>query len=63
MGSEMCIRDRDCGARLGWLINPDDKQVEIYRQGKNTEVLDNPQALSGEDVMPGLIVDLVEIFD
>ncbi len=53
----------NCGVRLGWLINPDAKKVEIYRQGKNTEILDNPQTLSGEDVMPNLVVDLSEIFD
>ena len=51
----------DCGVRLGWLINPDDRQVEIYRQGKEKEILDNPQTLSGEYVMPDLIVDLSEI--
>ncbi|MDJ0648448.1 MAG: Uma2 family endonuclease [Xenococcaceae cyanobacterium MO_188.B19] len=53
----------DCGVRLGWLINPDDKQVEIYRQGKEKEVVNNPRTLSGEDIMPGLVVDLSEIFD
>ena len=53
----------DCGVRLGWLINPDEKQVEIYRQGKNTEILDNPQTLLGEDVLPSLIVDLLDILD
>ena len=53
----------NCGVRLGWLINPDTKQVEIYRQGQEKEVLDNPQTLSGEDIMSGLIVDLSEIFD
>ena len=52
-----------CGVRLGWLINPDDQQVEIYRQGEEPEILDNPQTLSGEDIMPNLIVDLSEIFD
>lgn len=51
----------NCGVKLGWLINPDDRQVEIYRQGKEKEILDNPQTLSGEDVMPNLIVDLSEI--
>lgn len=51
-----------CGVRLGWLINPDVRQVEIYRQGRNKEILDNPQLLSGEDVSPNLTVDLVEIF-
>ena len=52
----------ECGVRLGWLINPDEKQVEIYRQGQNKEILDNPQTLSGEDIMLDLIVDLSEIF-
>ena len=50
-----------CGVRLGWLINPQDKQVEIYRQGQDKEVLDNPQELSGEDFLSGLMVDLTEI--
>ena len=52
-----------CGVKLGWLINPDEQQVEIYRQGQEKEVLELPQTLSGEDIMPGLIVDLTEIFD
>jgi Uma2 family endonuclease len=51
-----------CGVKLGWLINPDDKQVEIYRVGQNKEVLNNPQSLSGEKLMPNLIVNLSEIF-
>ena len=51
----------DCGVRLGWLINPDDKQVEIYRIGQEKEILDNPKTLSGEDVLPKLIVDLSDI--
>ncbi len=54
---------RSCGVRLGWLINPDEKIVEIYRHGQDKEVLDNPQTLSGEEVMPNLTVDLSEIFD
>ena len=52
----------DCGVRLGWLINPDDKQVEIYRIGQKKEILDNPQTLSGEDVLPKLTVNLSDIF-
>lgn len=52
----------DCGVRLGWLICPDQKQVEIYCQGGTKEVLDNPSSLSGEDVLPGLSVDLADIF-
>jgi len=51
-----------CGTRLGWLINPDETKVEIYRRGKQKEILENPQTLSGEDVMPNLVVDLSEIW-
>lgn len=51
-----------CGVKLGWLINPDAKQVEIYRQGREKEVLYNPEILSGEAIMPGLTVSLTEIF-
>ena len=51
-----------CGVLLGWLINPQDNQVEIYRQGQSKEVLDRPQVLSGENILPGLTVDLAEIF-
>lgn len=51
-----------CGVKLGWLIYPDEKRVEIYRVGKETEVLLEPKNLSGEDLMPNLTVDLQEIF-
>ncbi|MBD2569406.1 Uma2 family endonuclease [Anabaena lutea] len=50
------------GLRLGWLINPQDKQVEIYRQNQEVEVLQSPTSLSGEDVLPGLVLDLQPIF-
>lgn len=50
------------GLRLGWLINPKDKQVEIYRQNQEIEVLQSPKTLSGEDVLPGFILDLQPIF-
>lgn len=53
----------NCGVKLGWLINPDERQVEIYRQGKEKEVLNHPLTLSGEEILSGLIVDLAEIFD
>ncbi|MGB6299670.1 MAG: Uma2 family endonuclease [Rivularia sp. (in: cyanobacteria)] len=49
------------GLRLGWLINPKDKQVEIYRIGKEVEILDSPNSLSGEDVLEGFSLDLQTI--
>lgn len=53
----------NCGVKLGWLINPDEKQVEIYRDGGNKEVLNNPQSLSGENILPGLTVNLSSILN
>lgn len=50
------------GARLGWLIDRKNKKVEIYRQGGEVEVLDCPTTLSGEDVLPGFILDLTEVW-
>ena len=50
------------GLRLGWLINPKNKQVEIYRQNQDIEVLESPLNLLGEDVLPGFILDLQPFF-
>ena len=50
------------GVRLGWLIDPKTKEVEIYRQGRAVEILSSPQSLSGEDVLPGFLFDPAEIF-
>ena len=52
----------NCGVRLGWLINPDAKEVEVYRLGRDKQVISNPDSLSGEDIVPGLTVDLSDIF-
>ncbi|MBE9166912.1 Uma2 family endonuclease [Pleurocapsales cyanobacterium LEGE 06147] len=51
----------DNGVKLGWLIEPSAKTVEIYRSGQQVEILNNPQILSGEDILPGFILDLTEI--
>ncbi len=46
------------GARLGWLIDPSDGTAEIYRPGRPVETLNRPATLSGEDVLPGFVLDL-----
>ena len=48
--------------RLGWLIDRKNRKVEIYRLNQQVEVLDNPATLSGEDVLPGLVLDLGEVW-
>ena len=52
----------DNGARLGWLINPQNRRVEIYRPGRDVEVLENPTNLSGEDLLPGFILNLRRVW-
>ncbi len=52
----------DNGVKLGWLIEPKTKTVEIYRPGKSVEVLNNPKSISGEDILPGFVLDLSDIF-
>lgn len=51
----------DNGAILGWLIDRKNKRVEIYRPGKEAEILENPATLSGEDILPGFVLDLTLI--
>lgn len=52
----------DSGAQLGWLINRKAQQVEVYRADRPVEVLQSPQALSGEGLLPDFILELAEIF-
>ncbi|MBI4639759.1 MAG: Uma2 family endonuclease [Candidatus Tectomicrobia bacterium] len=51
------------GAQLGWLIDPEGKQVYIYRPQSQVERLENPMALSGDPVLPGFVLDLQEIWE
>lgn len=48
----------ESGLRLGWLINPQDQMVEIYRAGKEVETPQLPAILLGEDVLPGFELKL-----
>ena len=46
------------GLQLGWLINPQEQQVEIYRPNQAIEIVQLPTILSGEKVLPGFILDI-----
>ncbi len=46
------------GLRLGWLINPQAQQVEIYLPNQTVEIVQLPATLSGEDVLPGFVLNL-----
>ena len=53
----------DSGVRLGWMFNPQQQEVEIYRQGQEKEVLGLPTELSGEDVLPGFVLQCEQFSD
>lgn len=48
----------EAGVQLGWLINPQDQQVEVYRLGREVEVRPLPTELSGEEILPGFNLNL-----
>ena len=50
------------GAKLGWLIDPNNRKVEIYRLGLAVEVLSNPAELSGEEILPGFVLELPRVW-
>ncbi|MEA5465880.1 Uma2 family endonuclease [Leptothoe sp. PORK10 BA2] len=52
---------RENGVRLGWLIDPQNKTVEIYRPGQAVEILQAPQQIDGGDVLSGFGLDVENI--
>ena len=52
----------DNGAKLGWLIDPKNRRVEIYRPGREVELLENPQKLSGEEILPEFVLNLRRVW-
>ncbi|GAB4304658.1 MAG: hypothetical protein Fur0025_46460 [Oscillatoriaceae cyanobacterium] len=53
---------RENGTRLGWLIDPQTRQVGIYRPHQEPELLENTATLSGEDILPGFRLNLQVIW-
>ena len=50
------------GVLLGWLIDPYDRVVWVYRPGREPEELREPKALRGDPELTGLIVPMAEIW-
>ncbi len=50
------------GVRLGWLIDPQTRRVHIYAPQRETVILDDPESVSGADVLPGFTLDVREIW-
>ena len=53
----------DNGARLGWLIDPEERRVYIYRPNAPVERLDDPATVSGDPELPGFVLDAQAVFD
>ncbi|MEM6446950.1 MAG: Uma2 family endonuclease [Cyanobacteria bacterium P01_D01_bin.123] len=52
----------DCGVQLAWLIDPQTRRVEIYRANGTVEILDEPEQISGENVLPEFLFSTARIF-
>lgn len=50
------------GAQLGWLLYPEQRAVEIWRPGAEPERLEPAEVLEGGDLLPGLRLELEEIW-
>jgi len=51
----------DNGVKLGWLIDSKNKKVAIYRPDHDIEIVEKPQTLSGENILPDFVLDLTDI--
>jgi Uma2 family endonuclease len=52
----------DNGLSLGWLIDPEDKRVYVYRPQAEVECLDSPETVSADPVLPGFVLELRDIW-
>jgi Uma2 family endonuclease len=53
----------DNGARLGWLIDPLEQRVYIYRPGRPVEMQDNPSSVNGDPELPGFVLQVRELWE
>lgn len=46
------------GAQLGWLIDPFEKRIHVYRPDTHVEILDDPSEISGEPLLKTFVLDV-----
>ena len=51
------------GARLGWLIDPEECKVHVYQPNDRVEISDKPDSVSGDPILPGFVLDLKPIWE
>jgi Uma2 family endonuclease len=50
------------GASLGWLIDPFKRQVYVYRPDDEVVILDNPETVSADPLLPGFELNLTQLW-
>ncbi len=50
------------GVRLGWLIDPDERKVYVYRPGKKVQCRSGIRQISASPELPGFVLKLAEIW-
>ena len=50
------------GARLGWLIDPEERKIHVYESDKVARVLEHPSEISGDPVLSGFVLDLRRVW-
>jgi len=51
------------GMQLGWLINPRTRQVHVYRIRQSVQIIASPPLVAGDPELPGLVVDLLVVWE
>jgi Uma2 family endonuclease len=59
---EKMLEYKRLGVKMGLLVNPKNQQVEIYRPGQETEVLESSASIDCNEVMPGFILSMSRIW-
>lgn len=50
------------GAELGWLLDPFDRRIHIYRPPAAIEIIENPETVSGDPTLPGFALRLADVW-
>jgi Uma2 family endonuclease len=53
----------ESGAQLGWLLDPSERKVYVYRPGAEVEVLEDPETASGESLLRGFTLDVRALWE
>lgn len=50
------------GTVLGWLIDRQNRMIHVYRPNQEPEILENPETVSGDPVLPGFVLQMAKIW-